>query len=78
MLCGGLVSLQCVVVLIWSFAKQPKASVVFPAERKVVECEGPMSHTLFAQSLNIVLCIVTTAYTFLTRKLPSRFVAQKK
>ena len=68
----GLVSIQCLVVLIWSLAKPPKATEVFPAKRKVLECEGPKYDTLLAQILNIILCIVTTTYTFLTRKLPSK------
>ena len=41
--------------------------------RALLQCHITPYHILLAQSYNLILCIVTTAYSFLTRKLPENF-----
>ncbi len=64
---------QCFIVMLWLLADPATPLSVFPAARHVVLCQLNPLHLLYAQSFNIVLCIVTTAYSFLTRRVPANF-----
>ncbi len=72
-MCLGLITIQILVILIWLLVDIPEARPLYPTERYVLVCEIYPLHLFLAQFYNIVLCVVTTAYSILTRKLPDSF-----
>ncbi len=82
LICLGLISVQVLIVIVWIAADPPKEMIVYPLDRAteedhdgraVLQCRVSPFHLLLVQSYNIVLCVVTTAYSILTRKLPEGF-----
>lgn len=76
-MCSALSLVQVIMVLVWIGVDVPGVKRVYPAERVVKVCKVGPFHLLVAQSFNIVLCIVTTAYSFFTRNIRKEFNESK-
>nr|XP_046191006.1 metabotropic glutamate receptor 2-like [Oncorhynchus gorbuscha] len=75
-ICGGLISCQLVVVVVWLLVEVPGVrKEVNPERRDIVtlKCNSKDSSMLMSLSYNCILIILCTVYAFKTRKCPENF-----
>ncbi|KAG7280590.1 hypothetical protein CRUP_028316 [Coryphaenoides rupestris] len=75
-ICGGLISCQLLVVLVWLLVETPGVrKEVSPERRDVVtlKCNSKDSSMLVSLTYNCILIILCTVYAFKTRKCPENF-----
>uniref|UniRef100_A0A0K2T2I7 Metabotropic glutamate receptor 4like [Chrysemys picta] n=1 Tax=Lepeophtheirus salmonis TaxID=72036 RepID=A0A0K2T2I7_LEPSM len=68
-----LILIQFIIVCIWLGIEPPRPFSVYPGERHVKLCITGAGSTSLAQLYNIGICVVTTAYSFLSRNVPQKF-----
>nr|AMD02824.1 metabotropic glutamate receptor [Caligus rogercresseyi] len=68
-----LIGIQVLIVFVWLGFEPPKPFSVYPGERHVRICVTGTGSTSLAQLYNIGICVVTTAYSFLSRNVPQKF-----
>uniref|UniRef100_A0AAV2M446 Metabotropic glutamate receptor 2 n=1 Tax=Knipowitschia caucasica TaxID=637954 RepID=A0AAV2M446_KNICA len=75
-ICGGLISCQLVVVLVWMLVETPGVrKEVSPEKRDIVtlKCNSRDTSMLISLTYNCILIILCTFYAFKTRKCPENF-----
>ncbi|KAK7909662.1 hypothetical protein WMY93_014346 [Mugilogobius chulae] len=75
-ICGGLISCQLLVVLIWMLVEAPGVrKEVSPERRDIVtlKCNSRDTSMLISLTYNCILIILCTFYAFKTRKCPENF-----
>ncbi|CAL8353741.1 glutamate receptor, metabotropic 2b [Gadus morhua] len=75
-ICGGLISCQLLVVVVWLLVETPGVrKEVSPERRNVVtlKCNSRDSSMLLSLTYNCILIILCTVYAFKTRKCPENF-----
>ncbi|KAK6319279.1 hypothetical protein J4Q44_G00104900 [Coregonus suidteri] len=75
-ICGGLISCQLVVVVVWLLVETPGVrKEVSPERRDIVtlKCNSKDSSMLMSLTYNCILIILCTVYAFKTRKCPENF-----
>ena len=68
---------QIFIILGWNFLDPPDKSHVYPGRRHLVVCRITPAHLFLAQFYNILLCIFTTMYSYLTRNVTENFNESK-
>ncbi|XP_038871329.1 metabotropic glutamate receptor 2-like [Salvelinus namaycush] len=75
-ICGGLISCQLLVALVWLLVEMPGVrKEVSPERRDIVtlKCNSKDSSMLAALAYNCILIVLCTVYAFKTRKCPENF-----
>ncbi len=77
MFCVLLVLVQLVLVVVWIALDTPRVDDVYSVERHVQVCSLNARHVALASVYNVILGIVATLYSFLTRNVDENFAESK-